>query len=561
MKLQQKAILGFDLFIVMVCLCMGFLGYRSANNGFEVSLETKANSDMRQVEEIMNLAYKGDWSVRNDGLYKGSQKLDGASDIVDHLGKLTGNNVTFFKGDTRVATTFVKADGNRAVGTPASAQVIDTVLKQGGSFSGEAEALGAKYFSVYHPIKDAQGQIIGMLYMGIPTAEINALQSSFIRSMAIASVILLLLIGVIAWVIIGRAVAPLSRMAEVLGTVAKGDLRLADVPVNGQDEVAMLADSANRMKNNLRSLMSNVSHSAEQVAASSEELTASSTQTADTVRQVAESIVRMAEGAERQSEALGNINDRASEMKQKMQVLHESSQEMQQVAKNSQEGASAGRVSVEQAVSQIQKMAEQMKASSKVVGTLGERSQEIGQIVDTISSIAGQTNLLALNAAIEAARAGEAGRGFAVVAEEVRKLAEQSAEAASSIADLITGIQHDTNEAVSAMQKGNEEVQMGSKTVHETGEVFARIEGLINELYAHIETSLHDIERADESSQVILGAVGEVQHVSTETAKEAQTVSASTEEQAATMHEMSQASQALAELAQSLQNEVAKFKL
>ena len=60
MKLQQKAILGFDLFIVMVCLCMGFLGYRSANNGFEVSLETKANSDMRQVEEIMNLAYKGD---------------------------------------------------------------------------------------------------------------------------------------------------------------------------------------------------------------------------------------------------------------------------------------------------------------------------------------------------------------------------------------------------------------------------------------------------------------------------------------------------------------------
>ena len=89
------------------------------------------------------------------------------------------------------------------------------------------------------------------------------------------------------------------------------------------------------------------------------------------------------------------------------------------------------------------------------MATLGDRSQEVGQIVDTISGIAGQTNLLALNAAIEAARAGEQGRGFAVVAEEVRKLAEQSQEAAKHIADLISHIQADTEDAVQAMQEGN----------------------------------------------------------------------------------------------------------
>lgn len=126
-------------------------------------------------------------------------------------------------------------------------------------------------------------------------------------------------------------------------------------------------------------------------------------------------------------------------------------------------------------------------SSARVVAKLGERSKEIGQIVDTISGIAGQTNLLALNAAIEAARAGEQGRGFAEVADEVWKLAEQSQETAKKIETLIGDIQADTDTAVMAMNSGTLEVKTGAEVVNTAGAAFRGIAELINEVSSQVQ--------------------------------------------------------------------------
>ncbi len=208
----------------------------------------------------------------------------------------------------------------------------------------------------------------------------------------------------------------------------------------------------------------------------------------------------------------------------------------------------------------MEKMAEQMSASSKVVETLGERSKEIGKIVETISNLADQTNLLALNAAIEAARAGEAGRGFAVVADEVRKLAEQSGEAAHSIESIISGIQNDTLRAMQAMDKGNAEVQSGTQIVQRTGEVFSIMEQQIDALYEQIQLSRNRVEAAERDSSQIMNALQTANEFSRATANEAQTVSGATEEQTAMMHDITEASESLAALAQKLQNEMLKFR-
>jgi len=165
------------------------------------------------------------------------------------------------------------------------------------------------------------------------------------------------------------------------------------------------------------------------------------------------------------------------------------------------ETAKEGGKSVEKAVNQMTKIEQTVNNSSQVVATLGARSKEIGQIVDTISGIAGQTNLLALNAAIEAARAGEQGRGFAVVADEVRKLAEQSHDAAKRISTLISEIQGDTDKAVVAMSEGTREVKIGTEVVTTAGNAFRERAILVTEVSNQVKEISAAIQQMAGGSQ------------------------------------------------------------
>ena len=106
MKLQTKTILCFDAAIISVCILLSLLGYRAANNGFEAALEEKAHSDLHQAKTLLELYYPGPWYLKNGLLFKGEKQMDGAFDVVDHLSRMNGNNVTIFNRDTRVATTF-----------------------------------------------------------------------------------------------------------------------------------------------------------------------------------------------------------------------------------------------------------------------------------------------------------------------------------------------------------------------------------------------------------------------------------------------------------------------
>lgn len=199
--------------------------------------------------------------------------------------------------------------------------------------------------------------------------------------------------------------------------------------------------------------------------------------------------------------------------------------------------------------------------SAEVVTKLGERSKEIGQIVDTISGIAGQTNLLALNAAIEAARAGEQGRGFAVVSEEVRKLAEQSQEAAKQIASLIGEIQKETDKAVVAMNNGTREVKLGTETVDSAGKAFNQIVRIIGQVSAQISNISTSTQQMANGSQHVVKAMEEVAVINKENVVETQTVSAAAEEQSATMEQIAASCDELSLLASELRASLQKFRV
>lgn len=359
----------------------------------------------------------------------------------------------------------------------------------------------------------------------------------------------------------GRISRPAQEVSAAAASIAAGDLSGPNVAVTTNDEIGELGQSFNTMKSNLRQVMQTIQSSAEQVTSSSEELTASAEQSAIASTQVADSITSVAQGAAGQLHAIENASATVQTLSAGLEEAAASAHEVSDQSSRASRTAVDGAQTVSQAVKQMQSIQETVNFSASVVSKLGESSQEIGQIVDTISGIAAQTNLLALNAAIEAARAGEQGRGFAVVAEEVRHLAEQSQDAAKKITELISEIQGDTAKAVSAMQAGTREVETGVEVVNSTGTAFKSIETIVLHVADQMKEMSTVIEHMAQGSQEIVTAVAEIDRLSKQASSESENVAAITEEQSAAAEEIAASSQGLEGMAQKMQEAVSKFRL
>jgi methyl-accepting chemotaxis protein len=419
------------------------------------------------------------------------------------------------------------------------------------------EVAGIKQYTAYAPVPG----LSWTLCITVPAAEVtDRLHVMFI--MTVAVIVIMLTIAAIAVAITTRRiVGPLSSMVRYVEEVAAGDLSERNQTFNSRDEIRQLANAMVKMRGNLNELIKRVKGATDQLAVSSEQLTASAEQSAQAANQVAEVISGVAIGAAKQLKAVDETAFVFGQMSVTIQQIATNASTVANTSAQSADTAQEGSKVVEKAISKMEDLERTVSLSSKVVTKLGERSKEIGQIVHTISCIAGQTNLLALNAAIEAARAGEQGRGFAVVADEVRKLAEQSQEAAKQIARLITDIQHDTNSAVMAMSDGSREVRLGAEVVNKAGRTFQEISNSINVVSSQTREISAAIEQMVIGSQKVMAAVNEIDTISKETASKSQTVSAATEEQTATMEEIASASQALSKMAEELQMVIHKFKV
>lgn len=356
-----------------------------------------------------------------------------------------------------------------------------------------------------------------------------------------------------------RFSGPIVQMQNVASRISQGDLS-QKLDISSKDEMGLLAKALNVMVDNLKTLIGQVQRNAEQVAASSQQLTASADQSAQAANQVASSITAVAEGADKQSGVVDEASAVVAQMAESIKQVADNANAVAEQSSRTAQTAKEGGKSVEIAVQQMIGLERTVSASAQVVTQLGERSKEIGEIVSTISGIADQTNLLALNAAIEAARAGEQGRGFAVVAEEVRKLAEQSQEAAKQIEHLISEIQGETDKAVQAMNEGTREVKAGTGAVSAAGQSFQEIVGLVTRLSDQVGQISRAIQQLADGSQQIVSSVQEIDQLTKAATGEAQTVSAATEEQSASMEEVASSSQALAQMAQDLQEAVNKFR-
>lgn len=442
---------------------------------------------------------------------------------------------------------------------PDQRQLTELMVKGEKGVAALKSSAGAEKFYGYAPVP-----VHGLkwsLAVNVPTEEVTGAVSSLTTiSLITIAVILILAVAVIAWVA-RRIAKPIRSLETAANSIADGDISNATITITSNDEIGRLGKSFELMAANLRVLIKKIHGATDQVASSSAELTASSEQATQAANHIAASITTVAAGADEQLAAATETSSVVEQMSASIQQIATTANQVAFQSAQAADKAKDGDKAVEDAVTQMNKIRETVISSAGVVTKLGERSKEIGQIVDTISGIAGQTNLLALNAAIEAARAGEAGRGFAVVAEEVRKLAEQSQEAAGKIATLISEIQGETDKAVVAMNEGTREVKTGSEVVNVAGGAFREIVGLVNEISGQVREISAAMQQMASGSQQIVESVKKIDDLGKKSSSESQSVTAAAEEQLASMEEIASSSQALSHLAQDLQAAVAKFKI
>ncbi|MBU2701481.1 methyl-accepting chemotaxis protein [Sporomusaceae bacterium BoRhaA] len=416
---------------------------------------------------------------------------------------------------------------------------------------------GNDKFVAYAPIGGVNWSIV----LEVPVAEMTGVLSSLTTISFITIIAVLIVSGLFVIWLARRIAKPIQKLELVANRIADGDISETKVHITSNDEIGRLGQSFEQMAQNLQSIIRKILGATEQVAAASQELTASSEQSSQAANQIATSITNVATGTNEQMDAANDTTRVVEQMSASIQQIAANANQVAEQSAQAAGKAKNGDRAVEKAVTQMIKIEETVTDSAQVVTKLGERSKEIGQIVDTISGIAGQTNLLALNAAIEAARAGEQGRGFAVVAEEVRKLAEQSQEAAKKIAELIGEIQGDTGHAVIAMNDGTREVKLGAEVVNIAGATFREIANLVAEVSSQVREISAAIQQMASGSQRIVDSVKKIDNLGKKSASESQGVSAAAEEQLASMEEIASSSQALAKLAQDLQSEVNEFRI
>ena len=389
--------------------------------------------------------------------------------------------------------------------------------------------------------------------------EANATYARVRTTMIIVlALVLLITIGVVAYLM--REIK--SGVNAVLKGAKEGEARnLAyRIPVDRSDEFGHIAASFNHMFDEFRDMTKEFQASADIVDQSAIQLTETAEQSAEATQSIAQSITEVAGSTQEQMDYVTKTKEEVDAFSEgvdkSLATMNTICRHVEVTTQMTQEGGKLVQATVEQ----MHSIADTVEHSSAVIEKLGERSKEIGAIIDTISGIAEQTNLLALNAAIEAARAGEHGRGFSVVAEEVRKLAEESQGAATKISDLIAAIQKETGAAVSAMETGRAEAEKGRANVQSTGEGFKAIMDRIEGIHSDTQLIMGTMQDIDESGKKIVGYTDNIHGSSQKISSSTETVSAAAEEQSAGMEEIAASSRQLAEQAQKLKDALSKFR-
>ena len=559
LKLAGKINLMFIAIILIFAGSIGIVLNNKIREGIEQFAIEKAKSDLALSYRYMDEMYPGEWSIQNNELYKGTKKINEDYTFVDQIGQDTGGTITIFQQDTRVSTN-VLVDGQRAIGTKVSDEVKNVVITNKETYYGEANVAGNIYQAAYQPLLDESKNVVGIFYVGAPQNIIDEIIGAILKALIIIFVIVLLIAVAGITLFTKRINKRLNNIVAVVNDAGNGQFtkKLVD---HSTDELANVADSFNEMTSKLKQLIVDVEASAKHVEYTTDDLKQLANANANSTNEVVKEVQEISTNINNQQQTIEQTVVAINEMTEGITHVADNATQAAEVSLQSIDKAKEGYQTVEALIEQMDSISHSNLISNKVLADLEKRSQEVGKIIEAISSISSQTNLLALNAAIEAARAGEHGKSFAVVADEVRNLSSQSNNSAILIANIVDAIQQDTKQLVQMMGNTNDEISNGLTSVKNTGTKFEEIVTSIEFSNTGIQELSAIAEEMNASMQEIHATIENVASLSRYTTEGTTSILNTVDHQKGITQQVEQATQKLTDESQQLEAVLKKFTI
>jgi methyl-accepting chemotaxis protein len=348
--------------------------------------------------------------------------------------------------------------------------------------------------------------------------EIASLGAAIGGKMVLAIVIFAVfavLFGVAVVVVGRRFFSPLGRVLDSVRAACEGEIG-HKVEIDTADEFGQLARSYNQMLDLIVYLITQTQESSNRLSGASSEILSATEQ--------------QASGAAEQAASISQTTATMEELAATYRQIADNANQVVKLAETSLGSAESGQHAVQETLESMEQIKARSQASANKILQLGERSQQIGQVLTIIRSIADQTKILALNAAIEAARAGEAGKGFSVVAVEIRKLAESVVDSTGEIEQIMTEIQTSANDLVLSTEQELKQVQAGVDLAHTTGDSLEQILETIEQTTAAAKEISAATQQQRSATEQVVKAMREVAAVAQQTASGSKQVAAAAEQ-------------------------------
>lgn len=415
---------------------------------------------------------------------------------------------------------------------------------------------GEQYLFLYTPMA-AQSTMICVL---IPESTVLE-QAAGIKTVAFILVILAVIIAALLARILSTHInGNIYQILNQLKLVSEGNLT-TKLNARSKDEFKLLAEGVNTMTDSMKSLITNVTEASDSLNQAAGQVTASSETFVRTAEDIQCAISEIEAGVTQLDENSEDCLTQMDALSDKIGNVRDDTKEIITLTQSTGTSITEGISSMEVLTDSAKKTSEITDHVITAIEALADKSRSIGQIVESINSIARETNLLSLNASIEAARAGESGRGFAVVAEQIRRLADQSAQSAGQISVIIDDIVRTTSNVVEIAKEAEATVEFQEKAVSRTTESFVSMDSQIHTLLESISEISDNVHNMEEARSTTLNAVESISSVSAETAAGSSNVNQTVTAQRDAIQTLDAAAGTLHERAEELAELLRQFRI